>query len=131
MDDVSSRSLRQLVADLSIDLRLLGLQLAGVARAESRAAIAIVATSLIGLAASTVVALAGVFALAAALVLGAIAAGVPPWAAALIVGVVLVGGGGGAAYVYVGRLRRAPMALPETRASVTETLTWLKSQTGR
>jgi hypothetical protein len=131
MDDAAKRPLRQLAADLSVDLRLLGLQLAGVARAESRTALAIVTTSLIGLVAGAVVAVAGMWVLTAAVVLGVIAAGLPPWAAALIVGVVFIAAGGGAAYVYLGRLRHAPLALPETRASLTETLTWLKSQTGR
>ena len=131
MADAPERSLRELVGDLSIDLRLLCLQLVEVARAETRTAVRTATASIIGIAAGAITALIGVLVLAAALVLGAIAAGLPPWAAALVVGLVLVAGGGTGAALYARRLRGAPFGLPETRASFEETLTWLKAQTGR
>jgi hypothetical protein len=128
MDD---RSLRQLVGDLSGDLQLLCVQLADVARAETRDAVRTITTSLIGIAAGAFIALIGVLVLTAAIVLGLIAAGLAPWASALIVGAALAASGGAAAYAYVGRLRRAPIDLRDTRASLAETMTWLKGQTER
>ena len=131
MADPSERPLRQLVADLSVDVQQLGVQLGAIAAAESRIAARTAATSVVGILGGAMVAFVGIQVLAAALVLGLAAAGLPPWAAALIVGGVLVAAGGGGAWIDVARLRAAPFGLPETRASLAETLTWLKAQTQR
>jgi hypothetical protein len=131
MADTPVRPLRQLAADLSVDVQRLGAQLGALAAAESRVAVRTAATSLAGIAGGALVALVGIQVLAAALVLGLVALGLPPWAAALIGAVLLIGGGGAVAWVYVGRLRAAPFGLPETRAGLAETMAWLKAETQR
>ena len=131
MADVPQRSFRQLFTDLSVDVQRLSVQLASLAGAEAQAAIRIVTSSVIGMAAGVIVVLVGVQILAAALVLGLVAAGLPPWAAALIGGVALIALGGGVAWLQLGRLRNAPIALPETRATLAETMTWLNAETQR
>ena len=131
MADPSERPLRQLIGDLSVDVQRLGAQLGALARAEAQAAMRIATSSLIGMVAGVIVAFVGIQVLAAALVLGLAAAGLPPWAAALAAGVLLIAIGGGVAWLQVGRLRAAPIGLPETRSSVAETMTWLKAETQR
>jgi hypothetical protein len=64
----------------------------------------------------------------AALVLVAIALGLPAWAAASLVGVLLVVAGAGTIQAFLTKLRRVRLNLHETRASVTETIQWLKEQ---
>jgi hypothetical protein len=131
MVDLPERSFRQLFADLSVDVQRLSLQLATLAGAEAQVAIRVVTSSIIGMVAGVIVAFVGVQVLAAALVLGLVAAGLPPWAAALIGAAVLIAAGGGGAWLQLGRLRNAPIALPETRATLAETMTWLKAETQR
>jgi hypothetical protein len=67
--------------------------------------------------------------LASALI--AIALGVPTWAAAPGVGAVVAGGGGIAGWTFYNRLRHAPLALTDMRASLSETMTWLESEVKR
>ena len=131
MAEAPERPLRQLASDLSVDVQRLGAQLGAIAAAESRVAVRTATTSLAGIAGGAIVALVGIQVLAAAMVLGLVAAGLPAWAAALIGAVVLLAGGGGVAWLYLGRLRSAPFGLPETRASLTETIAWLKAETQR
>ena len=130
-DHLNARSFRELFGDISGDLSLLVTQTLGLAQAELRVATAASVSALIGVAVCAMTAVAGFFVLVSAVVLGAIALGLPPWAAALAVGVVLAGGGGLGARAFVGRLTRVPLDLPDTRASLTETAQWLKSQTTR
>jgi len=131
MADPSQPPLRQLFADLSVDVQRLGAQLGGLAAAEAGAAVRAVTTGAVGIAVGAIVALVGLQVLAAALVLGLTAAGLPPWAAATIVGVLLIAAGGTVAWLQLGRLRAAPIGLPETRAGVAETIAWLKAETQR
>ena len=73
----------------------------------------------------------GALVLVAALVLIVVALGAPAWAATLGVGVFLAGGGGAAGWIFYSRFRRAPVGLPDTRASLLETMTWLKAELKR
>lgn len=128
-DELDDRSFRTLLAALSRDMTLLVQQTAQLGRAELQLATSGLTTSLIGLVAGVLVASVGALVLVSALVLIAIALGLPAWAAALGVGVLLVLAGALAAYAYLKALRRVRFDLQETRASVRETLQWIKVQT--
>jgi hypothetical protein len=110
-------------------LRLLLEQTVRLARTEIDTA---VQTTLlyVGIAAgAVVVAIGGLLVLLGALVLVAIALGLPPWVAAILVGILLVGTGAAAAYACVTKLRHVELDLRHTRRSVKETIGWLKTQT--
>jgi uncharacterized membrane protein YqjE len=124
-------STRVLLGSLPRELMLLGSQTLRLALAEVQRAKSEVLVVAVGLAASAVAALFGVAVLASALVLIVVALGAPAWAAALGVGALLAGGGGIGAWTFYNRLRHAPLALPDTRASLSETMTWLKSEVKR
>jgi hypothetical protein len=122
---------RVLLASLPREIALLVSQTVSLARVECGVAVSELSAAALGLAASAITVLFGVGVLVAAMVLIAIALGAPPWAAALGVGVVLAGGGSLAGWLFFSRLREAPLALPETRGSLLETMTWLKSEVKR
>jgi len=75
---LGSRSLRQLLGAVSADLRTLGAQILALARVELHSATAALVWSAVGLSAAIVIGLAGVGVLVSALVLTAIALGLPP-----------------------------------------------------
>jgi hypothetical protein len=124
-------STRVLLGSLPRELMLLGSQTFRLALAEVQRARREVLVAAVGLVASAVAGLFGVAVLVSTLVLIEIALGMPAWAAALGVGALLAGGGGIAGWVFYNRLRNAPLALPDTRASLSETVTWLKSEVKR
>ena len=124
-DDVDNRSVPQLLAALTADLRLLLTETVGLARAEVQASTSALAMSIAGIAAGAVVLLMGVLVLVAALVLIAVALGLPPWAAALLVGVLLSGVGALTISGFLAKLKLVKYNLEETRRSVTETLACL------
>jgi Putative Actinobacterial Holin-X, holin superfamily III len=126
-----SPSLGQLLGSVSADLHTLASQTIALARLEVSAATSALASSAVGLTVSILIAIAGAGVLVSALVLMAVALGLPAWAAATLVGIVLTAGGGLSARYFVGRLRRIELDLRETRDSIKETLEWLKTQSGR
>ena len=128
-DDLDHRSVPQLLAALSADLRVLLAETVGLARAEVQTAASALAMSIAGIVAGAVVLITGLLVLVAALVLIAIVLGLPPWAAALLVGVLLSGAGAVTISAFLAKLKLVKYNLEETRRSVTETLAWLKSQT--
>ena len=123
-------ALRDLLNAISSDAQALVSQTLTLGRLEAASVASKLMWAGVGVVASILAALAGIAVLVSALVLGAIALGLPPWAAALIVGVLLLGAGGGAALYFVGVMRRTEITLKETRESVRETVEWLKLQTG-
>ena len=114
-----------------MDLRLLGTQTVGLALAEARQTAFALTLASAGVVGGALVVLFGALTLVAALVLLAVALGLPAWAAALLVGVLLVVAGGLTSRIFLTRLGRLHMDLRETRASLSETLEWLKTQAGR
>jgi hypothetical protein len=121
-------SFRPGLLSLSNDLGLLLQQTVQLARTEINTA-AQYTLLYVGIAAAAlVVAIGGLLGLLGALVLIAIALGLPAWAAATLVGFLLVGVGAGTAYVSVTKLRQLEFDLRHTRRSVKETLGWLKTQ---
>ena len=124
---VDRRSIRELLAAITCDLLLLGKQLLGMARAEGRVAVdaarggAAVATVGLGLV------VCGVLTLVSALVLALVALGLSPWASALLVGVSLTFGGAVAIHVGVDTIRHVRLHFPETRATISEGVAWLKN----
>lgn len=128
-DDLDHRSVPQLLAALSADLRLLLAETVGLARAEVQTAASALAMSIAGIAAGAVILIIGLLVLVAALVLIAVALGLAPWAAALLVGALLSGAGAVTIRSFLTKLQLVKYNLEETRRSVTETLAWLKSQT--
>lgn len=130
-DDLRARRLGDLLSDVATDVRLLVLETAGLAAAEARATASALAVASAGAAGGLLLALFGALTIVASLVLIAIALGLPAWAAALGVGMVLVVAGGLTLRVFLARMRRLHFDLRETRQSVGETLTWLKTQMGR
>jgi hypothetical protein len=129
--DADPRPLRQMLQELSADLRALAARSMDLARAEISTAASEVTRSLIGIAAGAFAALAGVLVLVSMLVLIAVALGLPPWAAAALVGLLLTIAGVFTVRTFIARLRTAHFDLRETRSSVTETVEWLKAQTNR
>lgn len=120
--------LRPLLQSLSLDLRVLLEQTAGLARTEIGAALRSILIYVSAAAVAFVIAIVGLLMVLTALVLIAVALGLPPWGAATLVGFLLMGLGAGVAYFCVVRLRHVGVDLPHTRHSVKETLAWLKAQ---
>jgi phosphoglycerol transferase MdoB-like AlkP superfamily enzyme len=118
----------QLFKAVSADLGALASHTVALARLEFSTAISTVAWSTAGVIAGVLIALIGLLVFAGALVLIAVALGLPPWAAALVVAVVLIAAGGGTALYFVNGLRSAHLTLSETRNSLKETLEWLKQE---
>jgi hypothetical protein len=131
MPDVDQPFLGQLLRDVSSDLRALGTVTAQLAQAEVGAATSTLKLALILGAIGIVVVVGGVLVLLSALVLTAMALGLPPWAAAASVALILIGIGVGMAWMCLTRLRRVEWTLRETRASLMETWQWLKTETSR
>ena len=77
---------------------------------------------------AVVIVMGGLLVLLSALVLIAIALGLPPWAAATVVALVMIGAGAGVIYLCITRLRHVEFDLRHTRRSVKETVAWLKAQ---
>ena len=119
--------LRSRFAAISSDLSLLALHALALAKSEGRtatgAALVAVATALGALG----VAISGALTLVSALVLTAIALGLPPWAAAFVVGGTLTVGGVVVLQIAFEMLRRVRFEFPETRAAMTESAEWLRS----
>jgi hypothetical protein len=125
----SDRSLRRLLPALSADLQLLCGQTLALARVEAssvlRSTLLYVAVAIGGVA----LAAGGFLVLLGALVLIAVALGLPPWVAATGVGLLLVIAGAVTAYFCVAGLKQLGFTLPHTRRSLEETFAWLKAQT--
>ena len=126
-----SPSLGQLLGSVSADLNTLASLTIALARLEVGAATSALARPAVGLSVSILIAIAGSGVLVSALVLIAVALGLPAWAAATLVGFVLTAGGALSARYFAGRLRRTELDLRETRDSIRETLEWLKTQSGK
>jgi hypothetical protein len=124
-----SPALRELFGAVSDDLRTLVSQIIALARLEFAVATSALVTSVVGVALSLVIVLGGVGVLMSALVLIAIALGLPAWAAATGVGLVLAIGGALSARWFLGKARSVSVTLSETRDSIKETMEWLKTQT--
>ena len=123
-----SPALRELFGAVSEDVRALVSQTTELARLEIAAATSALVTSVVGIALSLVIVLGGIGVLMSALVLIAIALGLPAWAAATAVGLVLAIGGALSARRFLGKARSVSITLSETRESITETIEWLKTQ---
>jgi hypothetical protein len=123
------QALRRLLPALSADLNLLFGQTLALARVEAasvlRSTVLYVAVAVAGVA----LAVGGFLVLLSALVLIAVALGLPPWAAATLVGLLLVIAGALTAYFCVAGLKQLGFTLPHTRRSLKDTLAWLKAQT--
>ena len=123
-----SPALRDLFGAVYEDLRTLVSQTIALARLEFAVATSALVTSVVGVALSLVIVLGGVGVLMSALVLIAIALGLPAWAAATGVGLVLAIGGALSARLFLGKARSVSVTLSETRDSIKETMEWLKTQ---
>ena len=126
----ANRSLRELVTGVSDEVQLLVSQTLALARLEVSAAASRLVWSGLGVMASAFVVVAGAAVLVSALVLILIALGLPAWAASTLVGLTLTVGGALSARFFVEAMLRTELGLNETRASLNETLEWLKLQTG-
>ena len=123
-----SPALRELFGAVSEDLRALVSQTTELARLEVATATSALVTSVVGVALSLVIVLGGVGVLMSALVLIAIALGLPAWAAATAVGLVLAIAGALSARRFLGQARSVSFTLSETRESIKETIEWMKTQ---
>ena len=121
------RPIRETLAAISADLMLLVAQLAAIARAEVGVAVGAARSGLVVATAGAALLVFGALTLVAALVLAAIALGLPPWAAALVIGVLLTLGGGVAVSVGLESIRRVRAQFPETRGALTDGVEWLKT----
>ena len=121
------RPIRETLAAISADLMLLVAQLVAIARAEVGVAVGAARGGLVVATAGAALLVFGALTCVAALVLAAIALGLPPWAAALVIGVLLTLGGGIAVSVGLESIRRVRVQFPETRGALTDGVEWLKT----
>lgn len=123
-----ARSLGDLFSDLTREVTTLVRNEVSLARVEMSAKISRAARHAGTLALGAVVALAGLFTLAASLVLVLVRAGMPAWGAALLVGLGLAAFGGVLAMRALSALRQEDLAPTETIQTLKETTAW-KGQT--
>jgi hypothetical protein len=123
-----ARSLGDLFSDLTRELSTLVRNELALARVEMSTKLARAARHAGMLALGAVVALAGLFTLAACLVLVLVNAGMPAWAAALLVGIALLATGGLLATSSLSALRKENLTPTETIQTLKETTAW-KGQT--
>ena len=123
-----ARPLGDLLSDLTREITALIRNEMALARAEMSANLSRVLRHVGAIAAGGVVALAGVFTLAAFLVLVLNQAGMPAWGAALLVGIALAAVGAMVAIRAVTALRQENLMPTETIESLKETTAW-KGQT--
>jgi hypothetical protein len=123
-----ARSLGDLFSDLSREIGTLVRNELALARAEMSAKLSRVGRHAGMLALGAVVALAGLFTLAAALVLILVQAGMPAWGAALLVGLGLGAVGALVATNALAALRNEDLTPTETIETLKETTAW-KGQT--
>jgi len=123
-----ARPLVDLFSNLMRDITTLVRSEMALARAEMGAKVSRVGRHVGAIAAGGVLALVGLFTLAAFLVLVLVRAGMPAWASALVVGGVLTAMGAVVAMRALTALRQESLAPTETIDSLKETAAW-KSQT--
>lgn len=123
-----ARSLGDLFSDLSREIGTLVKNELALARAEMGAKLSRVGRHAGMLALGAVVALAGLFTLAATLVLILVQAGMPAWGAALLVGLGLAAVGALVATNALAALRNEDLTPTETIETLKETTAW-KGQT--
>ena len=123
-----ARSLGDLFSDLSRDIGTLVRHELALARAEMSAKLARAGRHAGTVALGATVVLAGLFTLAASLVLLLARAGMPAWGAALIVGLALTGVGAFLAAGAIKALRAEDLTPTETIQTLKETTAW-KGQT--
>ena len=123
-----ARSLGDLFSDLTREITTLVRNELALARVEMSAKISRAARHAGTLAFGAVIALAGLFTLAASLVLVLVRVGMPAWGAALLVGVALAAIGAVLAMRSLSALRAEDLAPTETIQTLKETTAW-KGQT--
>lgn len=123
-----ARSLGDLFSDLTREISTLVRNEVALARVEMSTKISRAARHAGMLALGAVVALAGLFTLAASLVLVLVRAGMPPWGAALLVGLGLAAIGAMLAMRALTALRQEDLTPTETIQTLKETTAW-KGQT--
>ena len=123
-----ARSLGDLFSDLTREVTTLVRNEVSLARVEMSAKISRAARHAGTLAIGAVIALAGVFTLAACLVLVLVNAGMPAWGAALLVGLGLAAVGGMLAMSALSALQKEDLTPTETIQTIKETTAW-KGQT--
>jgi uncharacterized BrkB/YihY/UPF0761 family membrane protein len=123
-----ARPLGELFSDLMRDITTLIRSEITLARTEMGAKMSRVRAHVGGIAAGGVIALVGLFTLAAFLVLVLVRAGMPPWGSALLVGIALTAIGAMVATRALAALQQESLAPTETIDSLKETTAW-KSQT--
>ena len=119
-----ARSLGDLFSDLTREITTLVRNELALARVEMSAKLAHAGRHAGALALGAVVALAGVFTLAASLVLVLVRAGMPAWAAALLVGLGLAAVGAILATRSITALKQEDLAPTETIRTLKETTAW-------
>jgi hypothetical protein len=123
-----ARSLGDLFSDLTREITTLVRSELALARTEMSGKLARAGRHAGALALGAVVALAGLFTLAASLVLVLVRVGMPAWAAALLVGLALAGVGAMMASRALSALRQEDLTPTETIQTIKETTAW-KGQT--
>jgi hypothetical protein len=123
-----ARSLGDLFSDLTREISTLVRNEMALARVEMSTKLSRAARHAGTLALGAVVALAGVFTLAASLVLVLVTAGMPAWGAALLVGLGLAAIGAVVAMRSVNALKQEDLTPTETIQTIKETTEW-KRQT--
>lgn len=125
---LEDRPLKELVSGVGRDMGTLVRQEIQLAKVEIGEKMARVAHGAVSIGIGAVIALAGVLAIVAALVLVGIAIGITAWLAAAIVGVLLLIGGYAAINGGKRSMTSGPPALQRTTATAKETVVQLKEQ---
>jgi hypothetical protein len=123
-----TRSLGELLTELSKETATLVRQEVALARTELTGHLARMQRHAVLIVAGGVIAYAGMLAVVAALVLVLIRLGLTPWLAALLAGVVVAGLGYALLQQGLSGLKRDPVTLEQTTASLKENAQWAKNQ---
>jgi hypothetical protein len=123
-----ARSLGDLLSDLTREITTLVRNELALARVEMSNKISRAARHVGAVIVGGVIALTGVFTLAASIVLLLVRAGLPPWVAALLVGLALAGAGAMLVQRAVAALKQEDLKPTETIETLKEATTW-KHQT--
>ena len=124
---MSTRSLRGIFTEITVDLSSLVRLIASIFRLEMRDAVTSARNSILILVAGCAFCVGGGLTLICALVLIGVALGMSPWAAALAVGALMLIGGAVALQVSLESLRRVHLEFPQTRGALSESVEWLKT----
>lgn len=122
------QSVGELFGDVTRDVGVLLRQEVKLAKTEMSATLSRTTSNVAGLGAGAALAYAGALAIAAAVILGLVSAGVAPWLAALLVGVALAVAGYTMLQKGLSNLKRTDLVPTRTVETLKDDVQWVKEQ---